>query len=101
MIFCKDRLGKWHKYDDYMAMAQLFVPGFPANYVHLHDYLKRTCCIQEEKYIESPSVVDYLLMEMRVEAIKRYRDIHKCDLLEAKNMVDQIEKDMEDMKNGK
>lgn len=101
MIFCKDRLGKWHKYDNYMEMAQLFVPGFPANYVHLHDYLKRTCCIQEEKCIDRPSVVDFLLMDMRIDAIKLYRDIHGCNLMEARSMIEKIEKDMEDMKNGK
>lgn len=44
--------------------------------------------------IENPSVIDCIRDGTRVAAIYRYREIHKCGLLEARAGVDALEKDM-------
>lgn len=98
MKFYKDRFGKWHNEEDFLKMAQIFCPAFPSDIYFLPSYLKDIGCIKEEKILSNPSVIDYLLMNMRVEAIRRYREIHGCTLMESWAEVEKIEKDMEDMK---
>ena len=44
--------------------------------------------------IENPSVIDCIRDSTRVTAIYRYREIHKCGLLEARTGVEALEKDM-------
>lgn len=44
--------------------------------------------------VENPSVIDCLRDGNRVVAIKRYRELHECDLKEARAGVDLLEKDM-------
>lgn len=98
MKFYKDRFGKWHNEEDFLKMAQIFCPAFPSDIYFLPSYLKDIGCIKEEKILSNPSVIDYLLMNMRVEAIRRYWEIHGCTLMESRAEVEKIEKDMEDMK---
>lgn len=47
------------------------------------------------------SVVDFLNYGLTVPAVKFYRDIHKCDLRAAKDMVDKIRKDMFNFRGNK
>lgn len=72
MKFYKDRFGKWHNEEDFLKMAQIFCPAFPSDIYFLPSYLKDIGCIKEEKILSNPSVIDYLLMNMRVEAIRHY-----------------------------
>lgn len=102
MKFYKDRFDKWHKEEDFLKMAQIFCPAFPNDVFLLPDYLKDSGCIHEEIEITNPSVVDYLKMGMRVDAISCYYHAHNgCTLKEARDMVEKIEKDMEAIKNEK
>lgn len=98
MKFYKDRFGKWHNEEDFLKMAQIFCPAFPSDIYFLPSYLKDIGCIKEEKILSNPSIIDYLLIDMRVEAIRRYREIHGCTLMEARKEVGKIEKNMEDMR---
>lgn len=41
-----------------------------------------------------PSVVEYLKLDMTIQAIKRYRDINHCTLLEAKEEVYKMKERM-------
>lgn len=95
MVFYKDRFNKWHTEDDFLEMAKLFTRAFPPGAFYLIDHLEKTGCIKEKKNIAFPTVIDFLKMNMRFEAIKRYRDIHNSTLLEAREMVDKIQEDIE------
>lgn len=99
MTFYKDRFGKWHKEDDFLSMAQIFAPAFAGHATFLPEFLLKTKCIIDKKIILFPNVVDYLIMDMRVEAIKRYCEIHKCTLVEARRMIEKIKEDMDGIKN--
>lgn len=100
MKFYKDRFGKWHNEEDFLKMAQIFCPAFPSDIYFLPSYLKDIGCIKEEKILSNPSVIDYLKMGMKVEAIRCYYHIHdSITLKESREMVEKIEKDMEKMKN--
>lgn len=43
---------------------------------------------------ESPSVIDYLRIGMKIEAMKRYKELHNVTLMEAKKAVEKILDDM-------
>lgn len=96
MKFYKDRFGKWHKEEDFLKMAQIFCPGFPSDVFFLPAYLKDSGCIHEERNISNPSVIDYLKMGMKAEAICCYinsnNNIHIMDAIE---IVGSVEKKME------
>lgn len=96
MKFYKDRFNKWHNEESFLNMMNIFKPCFfnGCSYKNVVDLV----CNDTKVFQEEPSVIDYLLMDMRLKAIKRYRDIHGCDLLEARDMVEKIEKDMEEFK---
>lgn len=96
MIFYKDRFGVWHKEDSFLKMAQIFCPAFPEDAVFLPKFLKETGCIKEERTIIFPSVSDYINMGMSFEAMRCYRDEHNCTLLEAREAIHKIEKDIGD-----
>lgn len=99
MKFYKDRFGEWHKEEDFLKMAQIFCPAFPNDIFFLPDYLKDVGCIKEEKVLSNPSVIDYLKMGMKVDAICCYYNIHKgTTLIESRQMVEKIEEDMEAIK---
>lgn len=96
MKFYKDRFGKWYTEEDFLKMAQIFCPAFPRGIFFLPAYLKDSGCIKEEKVLSNPTVIDYLKMGMRVEAVRCYYHIHEgVTLKEAKDMVEKIEEDME------
>ena len=44
-----------------------------------------------------PTVIEYLKMNRTIDAVFRYRDLHKCGLLTAKDMVNKIREDMHKM----
>lgn len=44
-----------------------------------------------------PTVIEYLKMGRTIDAVYRYRELHKCDLRTAKDMVDKIREDMHKM----
>lgn len=99
MKFYKDRFGKWHKEEDFLEMAQIFCPAFPSDVFFLPAYLKDSGCIHEERVISNPSVIDYLKMGMKVDAIRCYYNTHKdATLMESRQMVEKIEEDMEAIK---
>lgn len=39
---------------------------------------------------ENPSVIDYLRIGMKVDAMKKYKELHKVTLMEAKKAVEKI-----------
>lgn len=45
--------------------------------------------------IEDPSVVDLLKHSDKINAIARYHDIHKTNMMDSKRMVERIEEDIE------
>ena len=45
--------------------------------------------------IEDPSVVDLLKHSDKINAITRYHDIHKTNMMDSKKMVERIEEDIE------
>lgn len=58
--------------------------------------LKDSGCIHEERNIDNPSVVDYLKMDMKIDAvccyINSHNDIHIVDAIE---IVENVKKKME------
>lgn len=100
MKFYKDRFNKWHNEDDFLKMAQIFSSAFPKESFYLPSFLKDVGCIKEEKVISSPNVIDYLKMDMKVDAVKQYYNIHRCTLKEAREKVEQIKEDMENTKDA-
>lgn len=102
MKFYKDRFGKWHTEDKFMNMASIFSPLI-CTYSELitEDLLVRAGCITKVRSLNRPSVIDLLKMDMKVDAVFLYRDIHKTTLSVAKRMVDKIQDDMWNIKHGK
>lgn len=102
MKFYKDRFGKWHTEDKFMNMASIFSPLI-CTYSALitEDLLVRAGCITKVRTLNKPSVIDLLLMNLKVDAVFLYRDIHKTTITVAKRMVDRMESDMWDIKHNK
>lgn len=86
MTFYKDRFGNWHKENDFYAMARLFAPVYDDD--ALHDFLTCTGAILDERYANQVSVRDFVQMGMTVEAVKLYRDLTGCSVMEARDAVD-------------
>lgn len=102
MKFYKDHFGKWHDEKSFFDMAKIFQPCFSVCHSCAFECgyngdIIRLCCSDVKEFNVSPSVIDYLLMDMCIDAIKRYREIHGCTLMKAREMVEKIEKDMEEM----
>lgn len=97
MKFYKDRFGKWHEEKEFLHMAEIFFSAM--EHLPTVSFLKDTDCIKDERFFECPCVIDYISMGMHIEAIKCYREIHGCTLMKARKMVEEIEKDMEEMEN--
>lgn len=102
MKFYKDRFGKWYTEDKFMNMLSIFSPLI-CTYSELitEDLLVRAGCITKVRTLNNPSVVDLLLMNLKVDAVFLYRDIHKTTIIPAKRMVDMIESDMWNIKHCK
>ena len=104
MVFYKSVKNVWYKDKEFLAMAQNFIPAFAGTVEvtftdsYLAEYLKSNGCIKDEQIIDNPTVVDYLKMDMTLEATKRYRDIHGCGLRQAYEMVKRVAEDMEAFK---
>lgn len=75
----------------------------------LYEFFKNTCKILGKEYFDedfisvlhssgykiknlgdNPSVVDYLRIGEKIEAIKRFKELNHCSLLEAKNEVEKL-----------
>lgn len=98
MTFYKDHFGKWHTEEEFFRMAKIFQSCF---YDYLDEDLENKryesiilLCCDEVKRFDSPlSVKDYLNMGMKVEAVRMYQTLHGGTLVEAKIMVDLIERE--------
>lgn len=58
------------------------------------------CGMKEINTENFVSVIDYLKNNLHVDAVKFYREIHKCTLREAHDMVNKIIADMKMQKGG-
>lgn len=97
----KDRFGKWYKENEFYKYVNIFSPAFSTD-VFSEQFLIDTGVIAEiRKFEDEPSVVDYLMFDMKIYAIWRYRHLHNCLISEAKAIVDKIQEDLERVKNEK
>ena len=89
MNFYKDRFGKWHDEKSFWNMASIFQPCFEDKFIN---DLEKGCdeeflsiiCPEIKVFKNKPTIIDYLLMNMHFEAIKRYCELHDCTLMEAR-----------------
>lgn len=104
MVFYKSVKNVWYEDKEFLTMAQNFIPAFAGTVEvtftdsYLVEYLKSNGCIKDEQIIDNPTVVDYLKMDMTVEAARRYRDIHGCGSKQACEMVKKVAQDIKEFK---
>lgn len=102
MKFYKDRFGKWYTESKFRNLLSIFSPLIcSCDEFITEDFLVRAGCITKVRSLSKPSVVDLLSMDLKVDAVFLYRDIHKTTITVAKRMVDKIQDDMWNIKHGK
>lgn len=99
MKFYKDRFGDWHKEDKFFGMSQIFMPAFPGKTFSEKFFTENGCISAIVEFQSEPTVIDYLKFGMNIDAVWRYYHIHGGTLAKAREMVEKIKKDMEEMKN--
>lgn len=97
MIFYKDANGNWHGEKDIRNAYNLCSRHIDKPYSDFIRDFNDDPIFETRIFDHEPTVIEYLKMNRTIDAICRYRDLHECDLLTAKNMVYKIREDMHKM----
>lgn len=97
MIFYKDANGIWRSEKDLRNAYNICSRHINKSYSDFIRDFDNDPIFETKNFDHEPTVIEYLKMNRTIDAIYRYRELHKCDLRTAKDMVDKIREDMHKM----
>lgn len=93
--YTKDQLKEF-----FNLFSNVVSPGSMMSFEDAFNQLIKEKWLSVDDVDDEASVIAYLDYDMKIHAIKRYRDIHNCTLKEAKHMVELIEEDIAAIRKG-
>lgn len=95
MTFYKDRFNVWRKDYDFFNLADIFAGAFHGKLCTEKFFVDCGAITEIKRFQDEPDVTDYIKMDMKLDAISRYQEIHGVGPKEALHEVTEMIKNME------